>query len=318
MFGCFALNEYFRMSSPSKHILNEAADWLTILSERDLTESEQIALSQWRQQSPDHERTWQAAVQFQGMLSDIPPDLGKKVLYRRRNVLKAIAGLLILPPVVKFTWDQYPALTADFRLAKGEQRHVELPDGSKLDINTASVVNLHFDESQRLVRLIQGEILVTTAEDDRPFIVETESGFVQALGTRFSVSHLDQQKTRVKVYEHAVKVRPALSPNSEHIEAGNQVEFDQSHTDNPDTNPESAPAWSRGLIISDNQRLGDFIKELARYRTGILRCDPNVANLRISGVFQIDNTDKTLQILASTLPIRINRATDYWVTVTRR
>lgn len=304
--------------SPSKQILDEAADWLTILSERPLTESEQTALSQWREKSPDHERTWQAAVQFQGMVGDIPPDVGKQVLYRRRNVLKTIAALVVLPATAKFTWDYYPALTADYRLAKGEQRQVVLPDGSQLDINTASVVDVRFDDSQRLVRLIKGEILVTTATDQRPFMVETDSGFIRALGTRFSVSHLDQQKTLVKVYEDAVEVRPVLSTTSEHINAGNQVNFDQQQTDTPDANTESAPAWSRGQIISNNQRLGDFIKELGRYRTGILRCDPEVANLRISGVFQVQDTDKTLQVLANTLPVRINRATDYWVTVSPR
>lgn len=75
------------------------------------------------------------------------------------------------------------------------------------------------------------------------------------------------------------------------------------------------PAWIKGQLVADNVRLVDFIEELSRYRPGILRCDRAVAELRISGVFRVADTDEVLGILRRTLPIRLAQVTGYWVTV---
>lgn len=68
-------------------------------------------------------------------------------------------------------------------------------------------------------------------------------------------------------------------------------------------------------LYADNQRLGDFLQELGRYRPGVLRCDPAVADLRISGGFQVDDTDAALLAVARSLPVRVVTRTRYWVSV---
>ena len=62
-------------------------------------------------------------------------------------------------------------------------------------------------------------------------------------------------------------------------------------------------------------RLDAFAAELARYRAGIVRCDPDVADLRISGAFQLNNTDSVLQALPALLPVQVTYRTSYWVTL---
>lgn len=62
-------------------------------------------------------------------------------------------------------------------------------------------------------------------------------------------------------------------------------------------------------------RLGDFITELSRYRPGVLRCDPGIAHLRLSGAFRIDNTDTILENLSQSLPVTVRFITRYWATV---
>ena len=58
-----------------------------------------------------------------------------------------------------------------------------------------------------------------------------------------------------------------------------------------------------------------FVQELARYRPGLLRCDADIADLRISGVFQTENTDQALDVLEQVFNLKINRLTDYWVSI---
>jgi transmembrane sensor len=70
------------------------------------------------------------------------------------------------------------------------------------------------------------------------------------------------------------------------------------------------------VLYAEEMRLADMLAEVARYRSGVLRCDPAVAQLRVSGVFQLDDTDRILAVLAQTLPVRVDARTRYWVTVT--
>ena len=61
--------------------------------------------------------------------------------------------------------------------------------------------------------------------------------------------------------------------------------------------------------------VGDFIEELGRYRPGVLRCDPAVQGLSISGAFRIDDTDTVLENLSKTLPVKVRYVTRYWASI---
>jgi transmembrane sensor len=57
------------------------------------------------------------------------------------------------------------------------------------------------------------------------------------------------------------------------------------------------------------------VAALQPYRTGVLRIDPKAAQIRVSGVFSLDDTDGTLRALAQTQPVRVLERTSYWVTI---
>ena len=60
----------------------------------------------------------------------------------------------------------------------------------RVTLSTASAIDLRFSDTERLVVLRAGEILVATSPDNaaapRPFLVRTRHGTVRALGTRYS------------------------------------------------------------------------------------------------------------------------------------
>ncbi|HBT14222.1 MAG TPA: iron dicitrate transport regulator FecR [Erwinia persicina] len=74
-------------------------------------------------------------------------------------------------------------------------------------------------------------------------------------------------------------------------------------------------SWTQGLLTVSNRRLSEVLAEVARYRHGILSCDPSAADLRISGTFPLRDTDQLLRVLAQTLPIAIHTRSRYWVRV---
>ncbi|WP_286759712.1 FecR domain-containing protein [Sulfitobacter sp. UBA1132] len=312
-------------SKSSRQIMEEAAGWLTSMQEGQFGADEEMALTAWRSRSPQHEEAWQKAQNLMGMIDAVPGNMRKKIWGRerisRRAAIKAIASILMLAPVCKFAWDEWPGLLADYKTATGETRKFILPDGSQLYLNTNSHVNLRFDAAARRIELVDGEILVQTAKagsagHDRPFIVQTKFGTIRALGTRFAVRQFERAEIRVDVYEHAVAINPASAEAETRINKGQSVKFNPSQVLKPSSLHRQEPSWVQGQIISDNMKLGDLIAEMSRYRTGVLRCDPAVADYRVSGVFQLAQIDTALNIIASSLPVRIRRISPYWILVT--
>jgi len=74
-------------------------------------------------------------------------------------------------------------------------------------------------------------------------------------------------------------------------------------------------AWRQGSIIAIDRPLGELLADLSRYRRGVLQCDPQIAGLKISGAFPIDDTDRALAALESGFSLQIKRYTRYWVRI---
>ncbi len=305
-------------------LLGEAADWILRMREGRWTPDARRELEQWRQLSPAHEEAWRRAETVLGTFGNVPTDIGREVLRSlggtsRRRALRTLGLLVAAGPAGWLTWRAQPwlPLTADVATATGERRAFDLTDGSRVVLNSGSAVDIAFTPDARRLRLNAGEILVTTHRDamtpSRPFLVETMHGTVRALGTRFSVRRFDAE-SRVMVFEHAVEITPQRAA-AQTFQAGEQGRFDRVSVQAPRPVEASAAAWERGMLAATSMRLADVIAELARYRRGVLRCDPAVADLQFSGALSVDDTEAALQLLARHLPVRISRVTPYWVTV---
>lgn len=306
-------------------VLRQAAEWIAQLWSDDATEQDRADCARWRAGHPDHEQAWQRLLAFEDKLLGLPRDAARHALRRppagagRRRALRALGlGAIVLGAgyAARGT-DGWQRATADYRSATGDLRDLTLPDGTRVTLSTASAIDVRFSDTERLVVLRAGEILVATARDPlaRPFLVRTRHGSVQALGTRYSV-RADDGTSRVAVFEGAVEIRPADAPgHAVRLDAGQGSRFSRDRVEPPAPVGDDMAAWSRGLLVADGMRLEDFIAELARYRPGILRCDPAVADLRVSGVFSLRDTDRTLQNLTRGLPVAVVYRTRYWVTL---
>ncbi len=310
----------------SSRIVREAAVWLFRLSQPDVSGVERAAWARWRARSAEHQRAWQLAESLGRQFDDVPSGIGMSVLERgrrgvsRRAALKALSWVLMAGSAGWLTSElPWNVWRSDLRTATGEQRNVTLPDGTRVTLNTASAINVAFDPQQRLVRLVAGEVLISTAPDPstsaRPFWVQTAQGSLRALGTRFDV-RVDEARTSVAVLEGAVQVMPAgLSRTRLIVPAGQRTAFTASAIAGLLPASDKSALWSQGILFADHMRLADFLAELGRYRQGVIHCDPLVADLRVSGSFQLDNTDRVLALLADTFPLRITTTTRYWVSV---
>ncbi len=238
----------------------------------------------------------------------------------RRNILKQMAVLLAVGSTSYLAYKKQPwqEMMADYSTGAGEHREIALADGTRLFMNTSTAVNIKYDDTNRTLELLEGEVLIETGHErdsvHRPFILKTRHGAVTALGTRFNVRDY-QQFSSVSVFEGAVMVTPKSHRNpSITLHAGESINFTTVETLQKGVADTSATLWTQGFIIVDQLSMGELIAELSRYRKGLLQCDPRIAHLMVSGSFPTD-TDAALNILSHKFPIKIQTLTRYWLKV---
>ncbi|HRN82274.1 MAG TPA: FecR family protein [Nitrosomonas europaea] len=325
-----------RLKDTSEHspidprILDEAAAWLMQLHASTVTDTERNAWEQWRLRSPQHRQAWERAEQLMNKMGGLPPALSMAALTHsrgnnRRAAIKKLALLMTALPASWATWRVTPweAWMAEYRTMVSEQREIELADGSQVRLNTATSIDVRFNAVQRLIVLHTGEILIQTAADNavipRPFQVLTAEGRLHALGTRFTVRQ-GEERSHVAVFDGAVAIHPKSGDSgvAQVLHAGNKTVFTAEAIEVSRPADDTDIAWAQGMLLADKMHLIDFTDELSRYRQGIVRCDPVLADLRISGAFPIRDTDRTLAMLQSTYPVRVIYRTSYWVTLVPR
>jgi transmembrane sensor len=322
----------FNHTQTHSDVIMQALEWQVTFWSGEVTADERRAFQQWHDADRQHADTWSQLQKTDSKLATLAmPGATHAIRNARQTASRrkalGIFGLFVGTGIVingiRHT-PQWHIATADYRTSHGERREVALPDGTQITMNTATAIDVAFDDAQRLVRIRSGEIFVVTAKDTlsgaqaRPFLVQTSEGTVRPIGTRFNVRQGDGYSS-VAVSEGAVEInlrsgtgQPTL------LKAGQQTCFNEHDIGTIEATPTTNQAWMRGLLVAERMRLEDFLVELGRYRHGFLRCDPAVADLIVSGVYATDDTDKALASLVEALPIRAQYMSRFWVTIQAR
>lgn len=326
------------LSTPdvSPAVARQAVEWLLELQASEQPRITRKAIAHWCRQHPDHQRAWQHIEQLNGQFHILANPRQARLAQRaltapdlsRRNALKALSVLLMAGTsgywaVESGTLSRW---RADYRTATGEQRTVTLDDGTEIILNSGSALAVDYNPKQRRVALLEGEVFIRTAQTASstdtnthdspasPFILDVPQGRMQPLGTRFAVRIFDHE-CRLAVYEGQVRLTPRQHSESHTLTAGQSSRFSVDGWSPVTPVDEQESAWIQGMIVVSRMPLGEFVAELNRYRPGMLRVDPDIAALTVSGTYPITRTDQVLEALASALPIKISTVTRYWVTL---
>ncbi|HEX7012095.1 MAG TPA: FecR domain-containing protein [Steroidobacteraceae bacterium] len=325
---------------PLLPVAEQAAEWLQRL-EQGGTPRDRAEFVQWLKESRGHVREVLLAAATDRVLGHLDPkqqkdlDLlvsaasaacvpiernleqgskrepsGRRVL--RRLTWAAAAGFVVAAlGIALFAGIRLNGHT--YRTAVGEQRAIELPDGSVISLNTRSSVRVRFSSEARDVYLEDGQALFAVAhEPQRPFRVHAGPTLVRAIGTKFDVRRR-RQRTDVAVLEGVVQVETAplgvqsdstipRGLESARLTAGQAVSITIDGVTPP------APiqiaeinAWQQRRLIFRNDTLGEIVEEFNRYnRSPQIRLDDeHLATWRYSGVFDADDPESLIEYLVS-------------------
>lgn len=304
-------------------VREQAAAWFARVQDAPRDAGLQAQLHAWLEGDARHReeyqqlaRLWQAAEFIpRQRLEALCQPAPVRQLPRRRFVRQALAAS-VAALALGLGWGgwHYQQLNhqGSLQTAFNERRQVELPDGSHLELNGSTQVQVAFSAGDRHVRLMAGEVMFTVAHDsDRPFVVDTAQGSVTVTGTRFDV-RLEPASTRVAVEQGSVRVQgkgaslaQLTAGQGSHIDAQGQVAAPYA------VNTGALTAWRQSRLVFDNATLAEVVAEASRYRSQPLWVAPGkVAQLRLSSTFSTDDTDALLRALPSILPVAIKAHED--------
>ncbi|WP_449124560.1 FecR domain-containing protein [Pseudomonas viridiflava] len=307
------------LSSEDREVARAAAHWLALLESGCASDEDHLRLQHWRDSASSHERAWQKAQQLRQRFFGLPSHLAMATLDRpdkaRRAALKRALGVATLVPAVWLLGRQLPidVWRADLQTSIGEHKRLALADGSQLQLNTDSAVNV--DLNTRQVTLVRGEMALKVS-GSTPLTIEVPYGRIIVSRSEVCV-RLNASDCRVSVVSGSVRLQP-LQGSELDLHAQQQISLRPQGAGPVSAFDALSPGWRDGVLTAQNQPLGSFLRELGRYRPGLLRWEPELENLRVTGSFRLDDTDRVLSLLAASLQVDVHMRTRYWVTLVPR
>ncbi|SEM44932.1 FecR family protein [Variovorax sp. YR750] len=330
------------MSAPSERLIERA---LALIVEGEVAPGEaaqraRMALSQWRNRSPQHaaalleaRHRWDA---LGGMADDLrahfdTPAAGMAAAAaaatsarapQRRKLLLSIAGLvaggLVAGRGVQWYWQQ-PVFHSAYGTRTAQMLKVTLPDGiadasgSQLDIAPQSAIEVTLYRQRRIVEMARGEVRFEVAHDkQRPFLVHTRGAIIEVVGTVFTVRDrggpitVGVEQGHVRVQVQATR-QHGETPTVQVVDlrAGELVEVQDGHADTVrQADARALSAWRDGWLVFDNTPLGDALAVVNSYRTRpIVSADARIDAMRLSGRFRTNDSVGLVEVLPTILPV---------------
>jgi len=321
------------MADPRKRVVTaetEAAEWHARLGAPTVATNTIRDFAAWRQDPANDEayRRVERAWGGTGQLAQDPEmrDALDSVLTRTRSrrarpvrqpLVIGLVGVAAAAALAFTGWSWLQARTV-FTTAVGEQRLVQLADGSSVRLDTDTRIHVRFDGHQRMVDLEGGQALFTVAHDaGRPFIVAAGEARVTAVGTVFDVRRRDQG-TNVTLVSGVVDV--ASGGRKARMAAGHQARSTAAGPVIRAVDAETETLWTSGRIIFRDTPLRQAVAEVNRYLTDKVHLDAGVAlsSEPVSGVFNTGDRDAFVSTASEVFGLQASAEPDGSVRLSER
>ena len=332
--------------------LDHACDWIAKL-DRDLSTQEQQQLKSWLAADAQNTKVllevaklWDKMDQL-SRLADIFPQTSSKTNNKATAWIGAIAATVVLALTVAFYQSnpyqsddllaQSPAgvvaIQASYQTGIGQSNTIQLPDNSKIVLNTNSFVQIKYTATARIIELQRGEIHIDVAHDkSRPLSVVAGGEVIQATGTAFNVQVSDKQVELI-VTDGSVlvarlknsglnldsnKLAAKLPKTAMAISKGEKINLDvsgQTRQEIVKVDPVEIAAslsWRSGKLIFRGEPLAEAMAEISRY-TDIkfeLADDDQLKQIAVAGMFKTGDVTGLLEVLSHNFNISYEKVSD--------
>jgi len=318
----------------------EASEWIARLDADDVTEEDRQRFEEWRAEHQAHARAYEElsatyqeyatagpfirAVSFAQSMSEAAATRRSPRRGALIGAAAALAACLIGAFIYMYRWPSTPT----YQTAVGEHATISLPDGSTLELNSASTARVQYGRNERIVQLERGEGFFKVRHDaQRPFWVEAGRSWIRAVGTAFDV-YIRPDAVEVTVSEGTVGVgagprsRPETRLSDSQtvqepvalLKAGQQAHVQGLATATRQLSSvqlAQTVAWRDGVLYFENQPLNEVAAELGRYSAlQFVIEDERVGHLLVGGTFQASpqGAETLMSMLEQGFGLKIERA----------
>jgi len=150
---------------------------------------------------------------------------------------------------------------------RGGQYRIILPDGTKVFVNSASIIKYptQFTDRNRAVEL-KGEAYFEVAPDhSRPFIVQSDNQQIRVLGTKFNLNSYDNEPAITTLLEGSVQIDFSGSRDPIKLRPGQQTVFKDNNIKVSEVNPQDYIGWTQDVFVFSDVPLTQIMKQLERW-----------------------------------------------------
>lgn len=343
----------FDAARQARRITEQAVSWY-IEQQEPLSERQRVAFLAWLRASPRHVAEYFAVAQMHGdfkaaaALKTITADeLVEKatsnnpvVMFplmegamrepqapRSSRARRRVAGVAAMAAAVAMAWlgvshwhlagrNVEQSYVADAAAV----RSVALPDGTLVQLDRESAINVHFDGRFRRIDVVRGNALFDVGKDaTRPMLVNVGGHILQDIGTVFDVKRDPQGDTltvisgRVRVIDAPDAMRTGLDLSAlggkavADLTAGQQISLTTSGVGvKAPAAIASVTAWLPADIRFQHETIGNVARRFNAYTSRPLVIEnERIAGERISGIFHADNPQAFAAYLATLPDVRV-------------
>lgn len=295
----------------------QATDW--VIRQRDPDFADWAEFTAWLEQDSRHLDIYDAMASMDADLENLPAP-GKSVFLSpaparfmpTRRVWLGGAVAAVLVGVISFSFIGSGGGTRIETVA-GEHRTINLVDGSRIEVNGASVLELDEDRT-RFAKLESGEAMFHVVHrDGDPFTVLAGDAKLVDLGTAFNVVRRDNG-TSVAVSEGVVVYNP--DRDNVRIDAGKAIESRDGggRPQVQDIDVQSVGGWRTGQLVYNGTSLAEVAKDLSRTTGMTISVSANVRALPFRGALLVgDDQQRTIEDLTALAGIQAEKTADGWL-----
>ncbi|MGU3401598.1 FecR family protein [Brucellaceae bacterium D45D] len=269
-------------------------------AERRFLKSQETGIKDpWFDDGPERRAEFQ---QLERLWSDLDklPDLAVLPQHRRPTrralltwgagaaIAAGTAGVVLMP-------------RADLSTPTGGRLVTALPDGSRLDMDAHSRIDLDFSDSHRGVRMLEGRARFEAVNAGRLFHIATIAGDVRLADGVVTVHLWDGEMT---VTNHAGQCSVVAGSTEIRLAASEEITVGASGIGKPEQVSIGNDDWLSGRLVFENRPLRQVVSDLDRYRSGtIIMRGSSLRNLRVTGTFNASSPDVALNAITASLPV---------------
>jgi len=294
----------------------EALEWFSLLRQPGCDETQRQAFAAWCQ-VPENAQAYAELETFWQQLQPPPArPRPRHVTVRRSHLGKwlALVFLVGLGAAAYLYWPLLQRLASELHTDVGERRSTRLADGTTLNLDSASAMNIDLRGRTRQLHLVQGQVYLEVVLDGRAMEVDVGNARIQVFGTRLQVARHAGHDELVVLSGKAMVTQGG---EQRMVSAGERVTFNDTRIDPVQkADLKTSDSWRNGRLKATDMPLGQVLERLASYQgQRVWMVDEQMAHRRVSGDFNLDHPRESLQSLAAAQHLQLQGVLGHWLVV---